>query len=102
MTFNNGDHFAVFKCLATLDQPGRGQRNMISRDPRGNPQSPAWPNQALEPVYAWNNKWNGQDIAVVSVSPTVIEGRDFYNDTPKPGYKPYTYPHPLTMGSGQP
>src|SRR5438045_2195427 len=27
---------------------------------------------------------------------TIKEGRDFFNNTPKPGYTPYTYPHPLT------
>jgi len=26
------------------------------------------------------------------------KGRDYYNNTPMPGYKPYTYPHPLVSG----
>jgi hypothetical protein len=30
------------------------------------------------------------------MEPTMQENRDFYNNTPKPGYKPYIYPHPLT------
>ena len=28
----------------------------------------------------------------------LVEGRDYYNNTPMPGYTPYTYPHPLTKG----
>ena len=27
----------------------------------------------------------------------IQENRDFYNDTPRPGYTPYVYPHPLTQ-----
>ena len=30
------------------------------------------------------------------------EGRDYYNNTPMPGYKPYTYPHPLTKTATKP
>ncbi len=96
MTFNTGEGFAIYKVLTSLDQPGRGQRNLIARDSQGKPLSPAWPNQALDPVYSWNNKWNGQNMNVASKYPTIREGRDYYNNTPKPGYIPYTYPHPLT------
>jgi hypothetical protein len=37
----------------------------------------------------WSTSFNPPDL--------LIEGRDFINDTPKPGYTPYTYPHPLTI-----
>ena len=30
------------------------------------------------------------------------EGRDYYNNTPMPGYKPYIYPHPLVSGLAPP
>jgi hypothetical protein len=31
----------------------------------------------------------------------IVANRDYFNgSTPKPGYTPYTYPHPLTQGSG--
>jgi hypothetical protein len=29
-------------------------------------------------------------------------GRDLLLDTPKPGYVPYTYPHPLVGGASTP
>jgi hypothetical protein len=35
----------------------------------------------------------------MSVSPTIQENRDFYNNTPLPGYQPYIYPHPLVSGT---
>ena len=61
-----------------------------------------WPNQALEPVYGWNNTLNGQISNIQTNAPTVIVvNRDFYN-SPKPGYAPYTYPHPLVSGGSTP
>lgn len=66
------------------------------------------------PVYLWGNtvgkvdKVNSTDAWVISLngagSPKlgitdggnhVKEGRDFFNNTPKPGYVPFDYPHPL-------
>jgi hypothetical protein len=31
--------------------------------------------------------------------PGIQQGRDFYNDTPKPGYTPLVYPHPLDINT---
>jgi hypothetical protein len=63
--------------------------------------------QASAPVYEWNNVCiegctgaGGADPDFVVHSGTGVhlrEGRDFFNDTPKPGYGPYAYPHPLTL-----
>lgn len=68
-----------------------------------------YPPQLLEPVYAWNNKLGIKDILFVvnggSTACTALnaahiqENRDYYNKTPKPGYTPYTYPHPLARPS---
>jgi hypothetical protein len=98
MNFNTGDGFAIYKAVAALDQPGRGKGDLISGNP---PRGPRWLNQQLEPIYAWNNSLNGSpnyDI-LSSPCPTVKEGRDYYNNTHLPNYKPYTYPHPLVSGS---
>jgi hypothetical protein len=32
------------------------------------------------------------------LGPGLVQGLDYFNDTPLPGYTPYTYPHPLTKG----
>jgi hypothetical protein len=29
----------------------------------------------------------------------IVQGQDFYNDTVRPDYTPYTYPHPLVGGN---
>lgn len=68
-----------------------------------------------EPCYLWNNKrtqggsFVALDIGIASglgecTSPDsqsnyLVDGRDFFNSTttPKSGYTPYTYPHPLTV-----
>jgi len=63
--------------------------------------------QDMEPFYEWNNTVNDTDANIVitnewgcenpSVADHIRENRDFYNDTPRPGYTPYVYPHPLTQ-----
>ena len=59
-----------------------------------------------EPAYEWNNIVSTPNnlpsasirgvtnVNYVSGWP-VIANRDYFNDTCKPGYRPYTYPHPL-------
>jgi hypothetical protein len=85
--------------LRVLDQPGLGAGAHINRN------SPAWPNQANEPCYSWNNH-NQDDGSSFNVtlgqgSRTILAGRDFFNNTPMPGYTPYTYPHPLVTGAAR-
>ena len=67
-------------------------------------------NNMLNPAYEWNNTFfGGQGSSGCSSSScnvnfsgenTIQLNRDFYNDTQKSGYKPYTYPHPLQEGEG--
>jgi hypothetical protein len=59
-----------------MDQPGRGQGDLIGD--AASP-TPAWPHQALEPWYIWNNLINSTLSAAVSVSAPIVENRDFYN-----------------------
>jgi hypothetical protein len=66
--------------------------------------------QDLEPIYLWNNTGTGNynepavldyfpnecGSAAPSASNYVQPNREYYTSTAKPGYTPYTYPHPLT------
>jgi hypothetical protein len=104
-TFNTGDHYQIYKLTTALDQPGRGQGDLITGDTPINSSTgtPTWPHDALEPCYSWNNYYTGN--VAVNLAPgigptTIVENRDFYNNTPMPGYVPYTYPHPLVGGAG--
>ena len=92
LSFNKGDVYEIWKINHSLDQPGLGKGNLL----RGLPGLPAkWPSQVTEPCYSWNNTQGGTAINLSSTEPSIEEGRDFFNKTPKPGYKPYIYPHPL-------
>jgi hypothetical protein len=67
--------------------------------------------QDSEPVYLWGNTGpaNYDNPRIVDYSPNecgctapsattyIVRGRDYFVDTPKPNYSPYTYPHPLTL-----
>ena len=106
MVFNTGNRFEIRRPSIVLDQCGRGQGDLLASNPPINKttNSIAWPHEALEPIYAWNNTLNGAPnfAALKSFNAVIQENRDFYNNTPKPGYKPYTYPHPLTTTSAKP
>ena len=77
---------------ACLDQPGH-----IFTDTSGG-------SNTLEGVYEWGNTLNGTDLDFStnghSSASYLVEGRDFFNDTVRPGYTPFTYPHPLQAGGG--
>jgi hypothetical protein len=105
ITWRSGDQYQIHKVLIALDQPGRGRGDLITGNPPINSTTgnAAWPHQELEPCYSWNNIHSpgGEHINFTpagSSSATLLQGRDYFNNTPMPGYTPYTYPHPLTTG----
>lgn len=59
--------------------------------------------QALEPLYQWGNILDGLEADLTvhwgcpQVAEHIQENRDYFDNTPRPGYTPYTYPHPLTQ-----
>jgi hypothetical protein len=58
------------------------------------------------PLYTWGNLKNGSIVGMACTAGCehVREGRDFINNgtAPKPGYTPFTYPHPLAQGGPAP
>ena len=120
LVFNAGDPYAIYRVLIALDQNGRGKGNLISA---GSP--PAWPNEALEPCFSWNNVHSptGHAYGFSGPDPTEIANRDYYNlgagfprdSTPAQVSTTYTaalngihyvgpfrYPHPLVSGGPSP
>lgn len=81
---------SVYKGWPCRDQIGRGTA------------------QQSEPLYEWSNTQLGVDVDVevynywsgcVDPQPSdhVQANRDYFNDTPRPGYVPYIFPHPLSV-----
>lgn len=88
-----GDPWTECRSYPCVDQPGRGS------------------NQDSVIYYEWNNTLDGNDIDfwIYEVDPVefdvseeiIVEGRDYFNDTSRPNYTAYTYPHPLTQAQAQ-
>ncbi|HWD19967.1 MAG TPA: hypothetical protein VHB20_11880 [Verrucomicrobiae bacterium] len=96
VVFNTGDTVKFYKVIAALDMPGMGQSDPLRRDKQGHPVG-RWPNQQIEPIYSWNNTLNGADAGVTTRNALMQAGIHYLNNTPKPGYAPFTYPHPLAL-----
>ena len=116
LLFNAGDTYQIYRVRIALDQNGRGKGDLTNalRIP------PAWPNQALEPCFSWNNVHTptGRAYGFHTSMPTEVANRDYYNlgagfphnTTPQRVLTTYTaavngvaytgtyvYPHPLTQ-----
>ena len=69
------------------------------------------PTQVLDPLYAWNNKclsdtynasinvYDSCNLNGICMVDHIQADRDYYDQTQKPDYTPYPYPHPLTLAS---
>ena len=101
-----GAQYQIRRPLILLDQPGRGQSDLIAgaTNPINMAASKvAWPHNALEPSYSWNDKYTptGAFVDLLAKDNNMNlqkQGRDYFNRTSMPNYKSYTYPHPLTSG----
>jgi len=107
--FTNGDNVQIFYVGAAIDEVGHGSGDLIADSLVNWPtvttidvaaNTATWPHQSLDPVYSWGNTLNGGPGGLVSSYANIIEGREIYFNTVRPGYTPYTYPHPLQTNSG--
>jgi hypothetical protein len=89
-----------YRCV---DQPGAG----TSSDLAGIAiPSATWVGNILDPIYQWNNAFGSIGTPILSTQGAfaathLVEGRDYFNNTPKPGYVPLIYPHPLVTNSAK-
>jgi hypothetical protein len=108
---SNNDTYTIGFVQWTIDQPGRGQGDLLADHPNGGQYG--WPydtvtqstnslaGDALDPIYEWSNTWvantlnNQNHPYIVPEQPTMITNRDYYDNVIKPGYAPLVYPHPL-------
>jgi hypothetical protein len=93
-TWSIGDAYQILRASACIDQVGRGQGTLLSGTP---PTPTVWPAQTAEPVYLWGNQVVGAAQSAVRTNSIHVKAdREFLNNIVKPGYVPFTYPHPLT------
>jgi hypothetical protein len=64
---------------ACIDQIGRGKGDLMNQF--SPPLPVAWPNQALEPQYQWDNPYNGTPYQKIPGTVHIVADRDFYEDT---------------------
>jgi hypothetical protein len=106
MAWNNGDVGAFHSLTACLDMPGMGRcTNQIARSAAGAPTG-VWPGQSIEPIYCWGNMLSTSASGSNPTAGTLVanigiltNGIHYFNSE-KPGYAPFTYPHPLTLALG--
>ena len=99
-----GDQYQIHRVLISMDQPCRGAGDLVANKHPINTTAgtASWGRQALEPCYSWNDIYTptGAQLNIFTTngaSAVLTAGRDFFNNTPMPGYTPYIYPHPLTI-----
>lgn len=97
--FTSGDTYEINKVIHAMDQPGR----VMGADLAGADtptQQFLGTGQTTSPWYEWNNtREGGVNVDFSSTSGTIVAGTHYVNDTAKPSYTAYTYPHPLVSGS---
>jgi hypothetical protein len=58
---------------------------------------------ALQGLYEWGNTHEGNNVNITvsghNADVHIKASRDFFNDTVRPDYMPFTYPHPLQKGN---
>jgi hypothetical protein len=109
IVWNTGDRYASVNylmvcgmCLgystcdgnATVADSGYACKQQIGRGTDG----------ALDPVYAWNNVYGADETPTLRNDYDcernalhIKKDREYYENTERPGYVPYDYPHPLTL-----
>jgi hypothetical protein len=95
-------------CAQDSDCPSGEACSSFLDGPDGYPcfQQPGFgPGMQPAPLYEWNNVMNGaqfgagHDVDFGPAQDQIAEGRDFFNDTPAPGYVAYPYPHVLVTAT---
>jgi hypothetical protein len=98
--FNTGDQFVINKVDQAIDQAGAGPSTLLSGS---NPTPPPNWQQGVEPCYMWGNTNDGAPFNNFTVyQANVKQGVHYFDNTPRPGYTPYVYPHPLVTGEPMP
>lgn len=101
ITVAASDAYQLRQVIHILDSPGRGAGALMSNSPPVINGIAQYPNQALDPIYTWDNTFSGVPFPNISNSGVqgsqypIVNGQEIQNNTFLVGYVPFTYPHPL-------
>ncbi len=98
-SFSVGDHYEIIRATVCADQGGRGMGNYISGD---TPSQTNALNEALDPVYEWDNSVPAGHIKQNFESDTarVLANRDYYTENATGSPQEQTSPTSPFDGSG--
>ncbi len=97
MIFAPGDTFQIWRVDHAWEQPGRAGGSLITGDIPALP--PGGNDQVTSACYEWSNTTNGSLVSGFNpIHRTIRSGEHFFDNTPKPGYTAYQYPHGLVSG----
>jgi len=99
LTIKRGDVCQFWLITNALDMPGMGQSQAVRNAAGVITNNAAGLNQVVDPIYAWSNTIDGVDSECTAIYPVMKQGVHYFNGVIKPGYTPFTYPHPLTLAS---
>ena len=94
----NGNRWEIHQVIRALDQIGSGSGSLLSLNTIG--RLVGTDDQTVEPLYWWSNTLNGTTCYFSNNGyPSIVAGRDYFNDLPKPGYNPLIFLHPLDLNT---
>jgi len=101
ISFTTGNTYGIWRVNEALDQPGKGKGSLVTGS---TPLVPSgWFDEVTDPIYQWGNTSSDNTANFrIKASESTIRANEHYFSVAKPGYTPYTYPHPLVTGSPNP
>jgi hypothetical protein len=99
MVWAAGETYEINKVTLSMDMAGTsGGSDLGGVDLPSLPGG--WNNQTVSACYEWSNtREGGANVDFATSYPILVAGTHYKNDTVKPGYTAFTYPHPLVSGA---
>lgn len=94
---NEWDTNNVGTLIKALDQPGRSGGSLISGDTPTHLWSNGQNDQTNNACYEWDNTEDGGDVDFIAGHSVIVENVNYVQDTARPNYVAYQYPHPLNV-----
>ena len=99
ISFTAGDTYEIRRVNEALDQPGKGKGSLVTGTYTTPLVPSGWFDEVTDPIYQWGNTSSDKTANFrINANESTIRANEHYFSVAKPGYTPYTYPHPLVSG----